>query len=43
MAYGNFKDLLRKTSFGELLRDKAFSIAINPNYDAYQKGPSPMF
>ena len=38
MAYRDFKDLLRKTSSHKVLRDKAFNIARNPNYDGYQRG-----
>ena len=37
MAYGNFKDLARWTAFDKVLRDKAFNIARNPNYDKYQR------
>ena len=33
MAYGNFKDLSRRTAFDKLLHDKAFNIAVNPKYD----------
>ena len=32
MAYGDFKDLNRRTAADKLLRDKAFNIAKNPNY-----------
>ena len=35
-AYGDFKDLLRRTTADNVLRDKAFNIAINPRYDGYQ-------
>ena len=38
MAYGDFKDLLKRTSSGKLLRNKAFNIAKNPKYDDYQRG-----
>ena len=38
MAYGNFKNLTRRTASHKILRDKVFSIAKNPNYDGYQKG-----
>ena len=34
MAYGDFKDLKRRT---EVLKDKAFTIASNPKYDGYQR------
>ena len=38
MAYGDFKNLTRRTASHKILCDKAFSIAKNPNYDGYQKG-----
>ena len=38
MAYGDFKDLARRTASDKILRDKAFNIAINPKYDAYKRG-----
>ena len=38
MAYGDFKDLTRRTASGKILRDKAFNIAKNPKYDGYQRG-----
>ena len=38
MAYGNFKDLPRRTGSSKVLRDKAFNIVKNPNYDGYQRG-----
>ena len=36
MAYGDLKDLTRRTGSNEILRDKAFDIAENPKYDGYQ-------
>ena len=33
MAYGDFKDLARRTALDKSLRDKAFNIAKNPKYD----------
>ena len=36
MAYGDFKDLTRRTAADKVLRDKAFHSAKNPRYDAYQ-------
>ena len=33
MAYGDFKDLARRTAFDRVLRDKAFNIAKIPAYD----------
>ena len=38
MAYGDFKDLRRRTASEKVLRDKAFNIAKNPKYDGYQTG-----
>ena len=38
MAYGDFKDLARKTASDKVLRDKAFNIAKNSKYDGYQRG-----
>ena len=38
MAYGDFKDLVRRTASDKALRDKAFNIAKNPKYDGYQRG-----
>ena len=37
MAYGDFKDLKRRTASDKVLRDKAFNIAKNPKYDGYQR------
>ena len=36
MAYGGFKDLIRRTAADKVLRDK--NIAKNPKYDGYQLG-----
>ena len=38
MAYGDFKDLNRKTFADKLLRDKASNIVKDPKYDGYQRG-----
>ena len=38
MAYGEFKNLTRRTASDEILRDKAFNIAKNQQYDDYQRG-----
>ena len=38
MAYGDFKDLNRRTAADKVLRDKAFNISKNPKYDGYQHG-----
>ena len=37
MAYGDFKDLARRTASDKLLRDKIFNIAKIPEYDGYQR------
>ena len=37
MAYGDFKDLPRRTAADKILRDKAFNIAKNPKHDGYQR------
>ena len=37
MAYGDFKDSIRRIAFGKVILDKAFSIAKNLKYDDYQK------
>ena len=42
MAYGNFKDLARKTASDKVLRDKAFNIAKILKYDGYQRGLASM-
>ena len=38
MAYGDFKDLERRTASDNVFRDKAFNIVKNPKYDGYQRG-----
>ena len=42
MAYGNFKDLIKRTASDITLREKAFNIAENPKYDGFQKGLASM-
>ena len=42
MAYGDFKDLAKRTSADKVLRDKAFNIAKDPKYDGYQRGLASM-
>ena len=42
MAYGDFKDLKRRTAADNALKDKAFNIAKNPKYDGYQRGLASM-
>ena len=37
MAYGDFKDLNRRTAADKVLRDKAFNIAKNPKYNGYKR------
>ena len=43
MAYGDFKDLAKRTAADNVLRDKAFDIAKDPKYDGYQRGLAAMF
>ena len=38
LAYGDFKDLARRTASDKVLRNKAFNIVKNPKYDGHQKG-----
>ena len=38
MAYGDFKDLIRRTASDKILRHKAFNFSKNPKYDGYQRG-----
>ena len=42
MAYGKSKDLIKRTQSDKVLKDKAFKIANNPNYDRYQRGLASM-
>ena len=42
MVYGDFKNLKRRTASDKVLKDKAFNIAKNPNYDEYQRGLASM-
>ena len=42
MAYGDCKDIARRTASDKVLRDKAFNIAKNPKYDGYQRGLASM-
>ena len=35
MAYGDFKDLARRTASDKILRDKEFNIAKSPKNDGY--------
>ena len=38
IAYGKYKDLIKRRQSDKVLRDKAFKIASNPKYDEYQRG-----
>ena len=38
MAYGDLKDLARRTATDNVLKDKAFNIVKTPIYDGYQGG-----
>ena len=42
VAYGDFKDLAKRTAADKVLRDKAFNIAKDPKYDGYQRGLASM-
>ena len=42
MAYGDFKDLRRRTQSDKVLKDKAFKIASNTKYNVYEIGLASM-
>ena len=42
MAYGKTKYLVNRTQSDKILKDKAFKIASNPNYNGYQRGLASM-
>ena len=42
MAYGDLKDLVKRTIADKVLRDKAFKIVSNQKYDGYQRGLASM-
>ena len=42
MAYGDFKDLARRTASNKVLRGKAFNIAKKSKNDGYQRGLASM-
>ena len=42
MAYGDFKDLAKRTFADKILRDKAFKIASGRKYDRHQRGLASM-
>ena len=41
-AYADHKDLINRTKSDKVLRDKAYNIASNPEYDVYQRGLASM-
>ena len=42
MAYGDFKNLAKRTAADKVLKNKAFNIAKDPQYDGYQRGLASM-
>ena len=42
MAYGDFKDLAKRTAADKVLKDKVFSIPKDPKYDGCQRGLASM-
>ena len=42
-AYADYKDLINRTEADKVLRDKAYDIASNPEYDGYKRGLASMF
>ena len=42
MAYGDFRDLTRRTFADKVLGDKAFNIAKDPKYNEYQSALASM-
>ena len=42
MAYGDFKNLPKRTATDKVLRDKAFKITSDKKYDGYQRGLASM-
>ena len=42
MAYGDFKDLAKRTVAEKVLRDKAYKIASDQKYDGYPRGLASM-
>ena len=43
MAYSKTKDLVKRTQTDKVLKNKAFKITSNPNYDGYQRGLNSRF
>ena len=41
-TYADHKDLINRTKSAKVLRDKAYNITSNPEYDAYQRGLASM-
>ena len=41
-AYADHKDLMNRTKSDKVLRDKAYNVASNPEYDGYQRGLASM-
>ena len=41
-AYADNKDLINRTKADKVLKDKAYNIARNPEYDGYQRGLASM-
>ena len=42
MAYGEFKDLTKRTASDKILCDKTFNVSKNRKYDWYQRGLASM-
>ena len=42
LAYGDFKDVAKRTAADKVLRNKAFKIAGDQKYDGYQRGLASM-
>ena len=42
MAYGDFRNIKRRTPSDKVLIDKTFNIAKNPKYNGYQRGLASM-
>ena len=41
-VYADHKDLINRTKSDKVLRDKAYDVASNPEYDGYQRGLASM-
>ena len=42
VAYGNTKDLVKRTQSDKVLKNEAFKIGSDPKYDGYQRGLASM-